>query len=57
MHPQVREVLEKFLNNHDDMHDFNITANMERENALQEERARSLQIAGASGDHDIGEVR
>lgn len=41
---QAREVLEKFLNDDDDMHDFNITANRDRENALQEERMRSLQV-------------
>mmetsp|Transcript_19262 Transcript_19262/g.53919 ORF Transcript_19262/g.53919 Transcript_19262/m.53919 type:complete len:442 (+) Transcript_19262:195-1520(+) len=52
----AREVLEKFLNNHDDMHDFNITANRDRENALQEERARSLQEANAALGGDVGEA-
>jgi hypothetical protein len=50
-------VLEKFLNNHDDMHDFNITANKDRETALQEERARSLHVASMAAGEDIGEVK
>lgn len=51
-------MLEKFLNDHDDMHDFNITANRDRENALHEERARSLQVAtDAAGEDLLGEVR
>lgn len=56
-HLQAREVLEKFLNDHDDMHDFNLTANQDREKALQEERDRALQEATAAGGNDqLGEV-
>lgn len=47
---QAREVLEKFLNDHDDMHDFNLTANLDRERALQEERDRLQEAVTAAGE-------
>jgi magnesium transporter len=53
----VREVLEKFLNDHDDMHDFNLTANLDRELALQEERDRALQEAATVAGELVDDLR